>query len=102
MNDKILNNINNVLLSALTTKQKQLVDKILEKNGDVLKSRYDHIFGVGNNRLYLNDIILINKENISKIFGNQFYYQIIYNVEVCIQIFFLYLNQVLFMKIDIY
>lgn len=93
MNDKILNNINNVLLSALTTKQKQLVDKILEKNGDILKSRYDHIFGAGNNRLYLNDIILINKENISKIFGNQFYYQIIYDVEVCIKIFFQYLNK---------
>ena len=93
MNDKILNNINNVLLSALTVKQKQLVDKILEKNGDVLKSRYDHIFGVGNNRLYLNDIILIDKENTAKFFGNQFYYPRIYDVEVCIKIYFIYLNK---------
>ena len=93
MSDKILNNINNILLSALTVKQKQLVDKILEKNGDVLKSRYDHIFGSGNKRIYLNDIILINKENISKIFGNQFYYQRISDVEACIRIFFQYLNK---------
>lgn len=92
MNDKILNNINNVLLSALTVKQKQLVDKILEKNGDVLKSRYDHIFGVGNNRLYLNDEFVITKDSLAKKFEFTFHQQISF-VEACIKIFFIYLNK---------
>ena len=88
----ILNNINNVLLSALTVKQKQLVDKILEKNGDVLKSRYDHIFGVGNNRLYLNDEFVITKDFLVKEFEFTFH-QRISDVEACIRIFFQYLNK---------
>ena len=92
MNDKILNNINNIILSALTVKQKQLVDKILEKNGDVLKSRYDHIFGVGNNRLYLNDEFVITKDFLAKEFESTFHQRISF-VEACIKIFFVYLNK---------
>jgi len=88
----ILNNINNILLSALTVKQKQLVDKILEKNGDVLKSRYDHIFGAGNNRIYLNDKFVITKNSLVKKFEFTFYQQIS-DVEACIDIFFSYLNK---------
>ena len=100
MNDKILNNINNVLLSALTVKQKQLVDKILEKNGDVLKSRYDHIFGVGNNRLYLNDEFVITKNSLAKKFEFTFHQQISF-VEACIKIFFQYLNKSLPEEFDL-
>lgn len=92
MSDKILNNINNVLLSALTVKQKQLVDKILEKNGDVLKSRYDHIFGAGNKRIYLNDEFVVHVENIKENYINK-YRHVSSIVSKCIEIFFCYLNK---------
>ncbi len=88
----ILNNINNILLSALTVKQKQLVDKILEKNGDVLKSRYDHIFGVGNNRIYLNDEFVVHVENIKENYINKYRY-VSSIVSKYIEIFFCYLNK---------
>ena len=50
----IINNIN-VLLAKLTEKQYKPYKELYESMKEEYDKRYDHIFGVGNNRLYLDD-----------------------------------------------
>jgi hypothetical protein len=50
----ILNNIN-ILLAKLTEKQYKPYKELYESMKEEYDKRYDHIFGVGNNRLYLDD-----------------------------------------------
>ena len=50
----ILNNIN-ILLAKLTEKQYAPYKELYESMKEEYDKRYDHIFGVGNNRLYLED-----------------------------------------------
>ena len=55
----ILNNIN-VLLAKLTEKQYAPYKELYESMKEEYDKRYDHIFGVGNNRLYLDDTVKID------------------------------------------
>ncbi len=50
----IINNIN-VLLAKLTEKQYAPYKELYENMKEKYDKRYDHIFGIGNNRLYLDD-----------------------------------------------
>ena len=55
----IINNIN-ALLAKLTEKQYKPYKELYESMKEEYDKRYDHIFGVGNNRLYLDDTVKID------------------------------------------
>lgn len=55
----ILSNIN-ILLAKLTEKQYKPYKELYESMKEEYDKRYDHIFGVGNNRLYLDDTVKID------------------------------------------
>ena len=59
----ILKNIN-ALLAKLTEKQYAPYKELYESMKEEYDKRYDHIFGVGNNRLYLNDNVEINETTL--------------------------------------
>jgi len=60
----ILNNIN-VLLAKLTEKQYAPYKELYESMKEEYDKRYDHIFGIGNNRLYLDDNVEIKAVDYS-------------------------------------
>ena len=60
----ILNNIN-ILLAKLTEKQYAPYKELYESMKEEYDKRYDHIFGVGNNRLYLDDTVEIEAVDYS-------------------------------------
>jgi len=60
----ILKNIN-VLLAKLTEQQYKPYKELYESMKEEYDKRYDHIFGVGNNRLYLNDNVEIKAVDYS-------------------------------------
>lgn len=96
----IIKNINNILLSALTVKQKQLVDEIIRRNGNILLNRYDHIFGVGNKRIYLPDIIKIDKKSIlNRLINDGMIIDDTIIINLYIELFFIYLHRKLDFKI---
>ena len=60
----ILKNIN-VLLAKLTEKQYAPYKELYESMKEEYDKRYDHIFGIGNNRLYLDDNVEIKAVDYS-------------------------------------
>jgi len=64
LNNIILNNIN-ALLAKLTEKQYAPYKELYESMKEEYDKRYDHIFGIGNNRLYLNDNVEIKAVDYS-------------------------------------
>ena len=60
----ILKNIN-VLLAKLTEQQYKPYKELYESMKEEYDKRYDHIFGVGNNRLYLDDNVEIKAVDYS-------------------------------------
>ena len=60
----ILSNIN-ILLAKLTEQQYKPYKELYESMKEEYDKRYDHIFGVGNNRLYLNDNVEIKAVDYS-------------------------------------
>jgi len=60
----ILKNIN-ILLAKLTEQQYKPYKELYESMKEEYDKRYDHIFGVGNNRLYLNDNVEIKAVDYS-------------------------------------
>ena len=60
----ILKNIN-ILLAKLTEKQYAPYKELYESMKEEYDKRYDHIFGVGNNRLYLDDTVEIEAVDYS-------------------------------------
>jgi len=64
LNNIILNNIN-ALLAKLTEKQYAPYKELYENMKEEYDKRYDHIFGIGNNRLYLNDNVEIKAVDYS-------------------------------------
>lgn len=96
MNDKIIKDINHIILAALNIQQKRLVDKILEHNKDQLLSRYDDIFGAGVKRIYLPEPVIISKKDIIDFFVENNSYSDNHYVGIlrdCISMFFDYLNR---------
>ena len=60
----ILSNIN-ILLAKLTEQQYKPYKELYESMKEEYDKRYDHIFGVGNNRLYLDDNVEIKAVDYS-------------------------------------